>query len=261
MRSWFTSNMALSLLTSFVRYSDAIDILYSENTLLLSGGDFILNLPKLLLPQRLSRIRSVELLWSSPEDVPADARTFDDTALRALCDSIPETFPQVEKLYLSLQIDVHKPSRAQILSGDLREDPILAAERALLAPVEDMLLRLPRQSCRCIEHNIAIPGQFWKVLLWKHDALRTPGMRPEIDDARMQHGRLWKTIPGQVDGQGNDMGYWVCSRYEDGEDVLEDQRRGYIWGLWNENEDFSRSLSGPHVILGDVPYDPLGMMA
>lgn len=180
-----------------------------------------------------------------PSAVPTEPQNFDDKELQRLCHSIPEMFPQLEKLHLSLICDVRPPG-SRLITGDLPNKPIMAAERALLAPVEAMLLRLQQGSRRRgVEHEVAIAKSFWKMLLRQHDALRTPGLRVETDWA-VQGGRFWKRLPEQR-SDGGELGYWVCGGFDDTYNVELAYDLARMWGLWRDGDDRDKqvSLIGP----------------
>ncbi|ENH63885.1 hypothetical protein FOC1_g10008027 [Fusarium oxysporum f. sp. cubense race 1] len=52
------------LLSCRQNYAEAIDILYSTNTIIMSNEAMITHLPQLLLPQRLASITSLEISWN-----------------------------------------------------------------------------------------------------------------------------------------------------------------------------------------------------
>ncbi|KAK7736590.1 hypothetical protein SLS53_007022 [Cytospora paraplurivora] len=189
-------------------YADAIDILYSTNEFHLSDAKLIRNLPRLILPQRLASIRALELLWLPHTELlthaPGPPGPYDtEEARRWLCNTIPIMFPRLEKLHLSLSYYIKEPG---CLGLDPLDDSILQAERIILGPVESMLLKLPHAS-RTGGLSVAIDATLWKVLLRKHDHMRTPGLRADVD-CFAYHGRFWKRFPGQEDEDG-DAGYWV----------------------------------------------------
>lgn len=244
--------------TSHVRYADAIDILYSTNEYHLSDAQLIRNLPRLILPQRLASIRALELLWLPHTEVltsaPGPPGPYDTEEARSwLCNAVPLMFPRLEKLHLSLSYVIEYP---RSLGLDPLDDAILQAERIILGPVEAMLLKLPHAS-RTGGLSVAVDAAFWKVLLRKHDHMRTPGLRADVDCLAC-HGRFWKRFPGQEHGDG-DAGYWVCSGHEApllvgcfgttaGQSSFED------WGFPVDDGQYNLygPLSCPHT-LGDLP--------
>lgn len=143
------------------RYAEGLEILFSTNTFHVSRMDLLLNMTRFVLPHRLRRITSLELLWnfatpateSGPPDwygsmtevwqplllhgligrgpitlVPNGAPMYE------LCRMIPETFPKIQNLYVSFQSNIY-PDMAC---------PNIVVQSVVLNPIEDMmrLLRL-----------------------------------------------------------------------------------------------------------------------
>ncbi|ROW12667.1 hypothetical protein VMCG_00396 [Cytospora schulzeri] len=172
-------------------YADGIDILYSANVLHLTGfsngsrcdHEMIRNLPRLVLPQRLASIRSLELVWTPRRyPRPRSFNIFDARGLRRVCDALPEVFPRLERLYMPLHYCIEGPRALEVSDDDDDvDDPVMAAGRVLLGPLEDMLLRFPRMARTDGGLNVFVSAAFWKVLLRKLDAMRTPGLRAETD--------------------------------------------------------------------------------
>ncbi|KAK7746899.1 cytochrome oxidase assembly protein 1 [Cytospora paraplurivora] len=203
-------------------YADAIDILYGTNTFHLSST--ILNrysnymhsqvlvqeFPRLILPQRLASIQSLELVWAKgPANTPFVNDYIDGEDLCWLCDALPKLFPQLKKLYLSLPFEVRRFGFAG-RDDEALNDPVIDIERTLLGPVEAMLDRFPHESQIGDGLSIGIEQSFWNLLLRKHDALRMPGLRAETD-LYIHFGRFWKRLPRQQNGGDGDAGYWLYS--------------------------------------------------
>ncbi|KAF4955920.1 hypothetical protein FSARC_11735 [Fusarium sarcochroum] len=75
-------------------YAETIDILYSTNTFILSSDNIATHLPRLLLPQRLAVMTSLEIKWPLKEE----------DHLKTLLDLLsPPHFPSLKKLYVSLE--------------------------------------------------------------------------------------------------------------------------------------------------------------
>lgn len=242
-----------------IRYADGIDILYSANVLHLTGftsgsrwdQELMRNLPRLILPQRLASIRSLELLWMPRRyRRPRSFNIFDERGLERLCEALPEMFPRLENLDLPLHYCIEGP-RALELSDDELEDPVMAAERVLLGPVEALVLQSPNKRLANGGVSVYVSADFWRVLLRKHDILRTPGLRAETD-CDVRFGRFWKRLPGRHDDDW-DQGYWVCSGsfdnwYTNAYSGLDHR----LWGIWEpwhlDGYDLHGPLLCPHVI-------------
>lgn len=211
-------------LTPASRYADGIDVLYGTNAFHVNSRPLIQEFPRLLLPQRLAVVRSLELIWT----VQGPAGSAVDAELLRLCETLPAVFPRLNKLYISLLHERGVP-RGPAEGGE--DDPVMAAERKLLGPVEAMLLRLDGRG----ELSVAVPPSFWKVLLLRHDQLRSPGLRAELDWPATS-GRFWKQLNGEGggdDGKGPGRGYWVCSGMDHDPGRLEMHSLEY-WGMWRD---------------------------
>ncbi|ROW16963.1 hypothetical protein VPNG_01097 [Cytospora leucostoma] len=246
-------------------YADAIDILYGTNTFHLSST--ILNrysnymysqalvqeAPRLILPQRLASIQSLELSWcKGPANTPFVNGRLDGEDLCWLCDALPEMFPQLKKLCLSLSFEVTRPGLLG-RDGESLYDPVIDVERALLGPVEAMLVRLPYESQTGGELSITIEQSFWSLLLRKHDAMRTPGLMADTDFC-LNFGRFWKRLPGQQNGGDGNAGYWLYSGQET--EYLGIPRVDYsAWGPWGDYDLGSYDLLCPHVRRDDPHVD------
>ncbi|RFN44678.1 hypothetical protein FIE12Z_11070 [Fusarium flagelliforme] len=110
------------LLSCRQNYAETIDVLYSTNTIAMSGEAIISHINRLLLPQRLASITSLEIRWSfqklSPESlerqdfIPSspnapDLRNpflLDLDHLTILTEAIsPQQFPCLRRLYISFE--------------------------------------------------------------------------------------------------------------------------------------------------------------
>ncbi|CAG7557522.1 unnamed protein product [Fusarium equiseti] len=110
------------LLSCRQNYAETIDVLYSTNTIALSGEATISHLRRLLLPQRLAAITSLEIRWSfqklphesleRQDFIPSSPNAADLTNpflldldhLDILTESIsPECFPSLRRLYISFE--------------------------------------------------------------------------------------------------------------------------------------------------------------
>lgn len=199
-----------------IRYSDTIDILYATNGFHFFGRPLIPNLPRLILPERLANIQKLELIWHiSPsgydDQGPFDPTKFDNKNLRWLCDALPNMFPQLNELHLSLSGFLKGPGFRKAT----RHETVLAAERFFLSEVEAMLPRLPRLYERVYNvhqqgsdegnalHVLFDCSHFWQAMLWTHDSLGTPGLRAVTDETTIA-GKYWKQA-------GENGGYWVCT--------------------------------------------------
>lgn len=96
--------MWLDLLTRHYSYAETIDILYSMNTILIYDEPLLTRLTQLVLPHRLAHITSLEIRW------PFKTVDHLNAAFHHLS---PSHFPNLKRLYISLEYDVYiEPSIA-----------------------------------------------------------------------------------------------------------------------------------------------------
>lgn len=260
-----------------LRYTEAIDILFATNGFHFNHrSPLFRNLPRLILPNRLANIQKLELVWeilpckpffahAFEGVVPINPAKFDNERLRWICDKLPEMFPGLKELHLSLLGTIKAPEYQDVV----RYDTVLATERAILAPVEAMLSRMPklfeRVQCARPEDsggnnalNIAFNcHSFWQAMLWTHNNLGMPGLRA-VTDEMTASGKFWKQL-------GESGGYWVCSS------GIVDEDPGYVecsfcsWGF--RADDFKPDgprgpiwygLECPHELWYD-DYDPANL--
>ncbi|KAJ5807724.1 hypothetical protein N7474_008993 [Penicillium riverlandense] len=199
-----------------------MEILFTTNTFYFSGLELQQNLSRLLPPQRLASISSLVLIWdlkkprqkyyseknnlvgvlwervvtASPEP-PSGA----DSTLHELCRIVPETFPNLHHLYISLQSHIAPPE------PKIFEDPVGEVERVILSPIDEVVRALgPGRDVK-----IAIQLGGWQAI-WRRRLKRNP--REVIAKFDEQSGnRLWKGL-GDATGQP-ELGYWLCAGWDD----------------------------------------------
>ncbi|KAJ4054652.1 hypothetical protein NW758_002356 [Fusarium oxysporum] len=98
------------LLSCRQNYAEAIDILYSTNTIIMANEAMITHLPQLLLPQRLASITSLEISWNLKSryesglwSITDDEYFIDEEDLKRISQITSTQFPQLHRLYLSLE--------------------------------------------------------------------------------------------------------------------------------------------------------------
>ncbi|KAH6869261.1 hypothetical protein B0T10DRAFT_501726 [Thelonectria olida] len=92
------------LLSCRQNYNEAIDVLYSTNTIVMTGVEMLTHLPELLLPQRLAYIASLEISW--PLHIRFIDKSFfivDEAHLKVILQHLATEFPRLRHLYLSLE--------------------------------------------------------------------------------------------------------------------------------------------------------------
>ncbi|KFY94706.1 hypothetical protein V500_03100 [Pseudogymnoascus sp. VKM F-4518 (FW-2643)] len=123
-------------------YAEGIDVVFATNTIHMENYDLLRNLPRILLPQRLRVIESLEISWTfrssvgirnhKPLEVLWKEPTAKDSVLHEMCRIVPEQFPHLRRLDIHLLCDISEPYPRHIEdSGGL--------ERVILGPIEDMI--------------------------------------------------------------------------------------------------------------------------
>ncbi|KAL2861036.1 uncharacterized protein BJX67DRAFT_386059 [Aspergillus lucknowensis] len=214
------------LLACHMSYQDGMQILFTTNTFHFSGLDLHQHLPRLIPPQRLADIPSLELIWDLTRPRHIHSRRKDhlldflwerymvtyarrrpssplDSPLDELCRVVvPETFPRLRHLYISLQDHIAPPLPR------IFEDPVAEVEWVILRPIEEMVRALGVGR----EVHVAIQLGGWEVLRRRHLKLNKGDLNVE---SRGGLGlRFWKTLDGATRQQMG-LGYWLCAGWND----------------------------------------------
>lgn len=169
------------------------------------------HLPQLLLPQRLSSIKSLEIVWHSyparypyRADQPTSLDSFGWPAFCSFIDVLESTMPRLRRLSITLDWD---------LTLDEKRDNTQDENKPTIStPVDDMVRRIRRRLDEC---DISIPYHFfddrkaraqWTSLAWD-------------DERRYEEDRYWRELPCTgIEDEALPMklrGYWVCNGYRD----------------------------------------------
>ncbi|UKZ79780.1 hypothetical protein TrVFT333_007542 [Trichoderma virens FT-333] len=182
-------------------YVEGIDVLYSTNTIHTASKEMILSLTSILLPQRLSSITSVELLWDfapfpsiHPEVVKPPLS--DMASFHAFLNAIPSTFPAIRRLHISLQGRIY-PTKT--VNGSTSWDNNIDRVDEILHPVDDFVLKLKPDVRR--DFSLGIPSSLYRSQ--RDRALKNND--PVEQDYRGQPERHWRPLKGA----GESVGYWV----------------------------------------------------
>ncbi len=185
-------------------YLEGIDILYGTNTIHTASKALILDIDRLLLPQRVTAITSLEMLWdfgshppwadSFPSKTKELMQEFEDM-LRTVLSS----FRGLKTLYISVQWTGRDPvvahSRQMGSSGS--ED---AVERLLMRRVDGMVRQLP---ARVADFALAVPSSIYMEQC--NVARETPGRPVEHVSDGARYERFWRPVDKGVAHAG----YWV----------------------------------------------------
>ncbi|KFY21172.1 hypothetical protein V491_03102, partial [Pseudogymnoascus sp. VKM F-3775] len=183
-------------------YADGIDILFSTNTFHMDNFDLLQHLPRLILPQRLRSIKSLEISWTfrptvtdeKPMEVLWNDPTTEDSVLHEMCRMIPELFPHVSQLDINFLYELRVRQEFQDAISALG-----GIERVILGPIEDMIRVLGpgREVC------IAIQQSVFSDLHEKKQELYGSELKTEIYNPYIT--RFWKELDPD-----NGLGYWIC---------------------------------------------------
>ncbi|RFU76615.1 hypothetical protein TARUN_5641 [Trichoderma arundinaceum] len=187
-------------------YVEGIDILYSTNTFHTASKEMILSFNSILLPQRLSSITAVELLWDfapfpsiHPEVVKPPLS--DMASFYSFLDAIPTTFPALRKLHISLQGRLY-PTKT--INGSTSWDNNIDRVDEILHPVDDFVLKL---NPHIKDFSLGVPSS-----LYMHQRDRAIKNKDIVEQAhRGQHERHWRPLKGSDERAG----YWVWLGHKD----------------------------------------------
>ncbi|PTB39381.1 uncharacterized protein TrAFT101_007825 [Trichoderma asperellum] len=181
-------------------YVEGIDILYSTNTFHTASKEMILSLKSILLPQRLSSITSVELLWDFapfPSIHPQVVKPplSDMASFHAFLNAIPTTFPAIKRLHISLQGRLY-PTKT--VDGRTTWDNNIDRTDEILHPVDNFVLEL---APNVQDFSLGIPSS-----LYIHQRDRALKNKDPVEQAHLkQNERHWRPLKGSAERSG----YWV----------------------------------------------------
>ncbi|KAL3607505.1 hypothetical protein FPOAC2_02490 [Fusarium poae] len=176
------------LLSCRQNYMETIDILYSANTLILEDTYALKHLPKLLLPQRLKLVTSLEITWPirscrTPDsgDFWADVDVYSfDQLLNFLSLS---QFPSLRHLYVYLPLeDDH-----DLFYGDHFDHMDIILNR--LDP-------FVRQMTHLIECSFALPKELFKRAFYDAKVVHNEGVETRIGWG--SYGQIWRDVNGNM---------------------------------------------------------------
>ncbi|KAF5252511.1 hypothetical protein FANTH_2405 [Fusarium anthophilum] len=89
-------------------YTEGIDVLYTTNTIHISSATLLVDLTTYILPQRVSSIRSLEIIWFVETDVCIGKNLPRERDLNAILRILDRHFPDLKRLNLALQLGLSK---------------------------------------------------------------------------------------------------------------------------------------------------------
>ncbi|KAG7414760.1 hypothetical protein Forpe1208_v006984 [Fusarium oxysporum f. sp. rapae] len=142
-------------------YAEAIDVLYSTNTIILSGEATITELPSLITHHHLTKITSLEIKAPITKD-----NVLEDVTNLILPDPHSPRFPNLKRLYISMEWSgVH--------TRDPDPDELIASFDTLAQTIKECAFAIPMEWFSCIswgQMRSATTGkqitysQFWRTL-------------------------------------------------------------------------------------------------
>ncbi len=157
----------------------------------------ILNLRRLLLPQRLAGITSIEMLLNvNPfNDAMRHQSNSSPISFASLCDAMSTTFPRLRKLYISLQGPIYPSFNSD---NEITRD----TELYLLDGVDKM-----------VRHMAPHLKKFWVALpygLYDSWQIKMTGIPVKHDPSNVKRDRVWRELRSSPGGpEGHISGYWI----------------------------------------------------
>ncbi|OBT49691.1 hypothetical protein VE04_10049, partial [Pseudogymnoascus sp. 24MN13] len=167
------------LLSCRQAYAECITILYSANTIHMASSIMFRHLPQLLLPQRLSTITSIEMIWTTHPtrygtDQPNSLDSFGLPATHSLMSVLETALPNLKCLSLTLSSD--------LTLGHKDDNPTAST------PIDD---RVRRRRPRLEECYVYIP---WHIYEERRERGEATG--EGSDDGGLGDERFWRQLPG-----------------------------------------------------------------
>ena len=156
-------------------YVEGIDVLYRTNTISLGSQILILNLSKLVLPQRLASIVSLEVSLEAHTLGSDGDWALDISHFPHALDSIASSLPSLKRLYISIKSDIYSRGRLDHASIIKHMDDFY---RRVMSHVETLALALP------VTTASEVTGT----------AERQEETRPEV---RFAAGAVWRCFDGE----------------------------------------------------------------
>ncbi|VUC36815.1 unnamed protein product [Clonostachys rosea] len=199
------------LLSCRQAYKEGIEVLYSTNTIHSASKLMLLNLDKLLLPQRLSTIKSLELVWTFDPYLgdcePVKEPCRDSSSFDKMLEAIPVFFPALQHLHFAIQGEIYPGERTTTGGWGFMKDHVKAMkvfEKDILLPFDAMGRRL---GLNARELTLACSS-------FLYGRARETAIENKQENIQQIHlgdekERYWRPLPGgRAPGNSLD-GYWV----------------------------------------------------
>lgn len=185
-------------------YAEGITILYSTNRIHMASSVMMRRLPQLLLPQRLSSITSLEMVWknypsSFRTDLPNSLDSFGLPAFHSLTDVLTSSMPHLRQLSLTLDCD--------ITLDQWKVDPTQDENKPTIStPVDDLVRRIRPRLEEC---DISIPSRIYNE---RHTSACKTNEAWALN-RKSPEERIWRELPRTdvgAEAAPTNLGYWVC---------------------------------------------------
>ncbi|EKJ79608.1 hypothetical protein FPSE_00293 [Fusarium pseudograminearum CS3096] len=176
------------LLSCRQNYFETIDILYSTNTLILEDMCVLNSLPKLLLPQRLALVTSLEITWPLKSCKPPDStqvwEDLDVPNLDLLLDFVSSSqFTALRRLYMYLPLEDYH----ELFPGDHPDH---------MRTILNRLDPLVRRMTHLIECSFALPDDLFKFVLRDAKVVYENGTRTKTGWG--SYRQVWRDVNGNM---------------------------------------------------------------
>ncbi|KAF4334531.1 hypothetical protein FBEOM_11638 [Fusarium beomiforme] len=95
-------------------YVEGIEVLYSTNTIHIASATLLVDLPAYIVPQRLSAITSLEIIWFVDSDYISGKNVPRKKDLNTILMILDDHFPSLSRLNLALKLGLPKDAPTQL---------------------------------------------------------------------------------------------------------------------------------------------------
>ncbi|KAH7180006.1 uncharacterized protein B0J16DRAFT_348041 [Fusarium flagelliforme] len=169
-------------------YTEGLEVLYSTNTFHLCSKPLITNLNNLLLPQRMSMITSLEVVWLVDTYLRAGKSIPRQDNLDEILSILDSNFPQLRRLNLSIQLKLY--------------DQIPVHLNDLIETLDAFVVRRAQYLVEPITFGIAS----WAYELLFREVFNMHEKKKHLDNKHMQDKvkyKMWRYLDGNYDFASN----------------------------------------------------------
>jgi hypothetical protein len=209
----------------------------------MSNPELILNLPRLLVPDHLVWIRSLEMTWKVHpfwEQEDDDSVLTDHDTFVSLIQATPETFPLLQHLFVSLQGDMYPDPEIRVEKESISSDEAYnVVEEVVMKSMEYMVKRFDRLKVGVI----GLPSSCY-------GPRKQHAMNAGIEVFESRHGMgetFWREVP---EIQSKD--YWIRIGHRDmGEGTTTGEH--VVWVLLRHHRSHLTACTVIHSLRGKIP--------